>query len=238
MESASEFSVYRLQVSIFSSNEELKPASALRHVLRSDWSTEYDATPTSIQLPPGLPSGFPEVTLSNERGSRRLEIARERVNLIRENRLGEDDFSIGEAIGDLAERGWEIYQSQRVSIGRLAAVAVRFVRVNNPGRALAQQYFDKRWLNAPFNRPEGLEIHAHKVFNLRANLPVNSWVRLRTGIIESDDYNAVTIEQDINSLEGERQSRRFDHQRTKEFFELVVSQFDEILDLYFPENED
>jgi hypothetical protein len=237
MVAASQFAVYRLQVSMFSSTEELRPAFALRHALRKEWSAEYDATPTSIQLPPGLPPEIPEVTLSNESGSRRLEIARERVNLVRENRVGEDEFSIKESIGELAERGWEIFESQRLSIGRLAVVTVRFVRVEDPGMVLAQHYFDKRWLDAPFNRPSGLEIHAHKVLDLRQNLPVNSWVRVRTGMFESDAYNAVAVEQDINSLEAERRSRSFDHVRTKEFFDLVAMQFDEILNLYFPENE-
>ena len=234
MLSASEFTDYQIQLSLFPSVADLRPAAGLRYSIRSDWGAEYGATPTSIQLPPGLPTEIPEVVLSSEDGSTRLEIARGRINLLQANLPGEGHLNINNSIMTLAERGWAIFKDQNVAVGRLAAVATRYIRVENPGKALAEHFFDERWLNAPLNRPEGLEIHAHKVFPLQDDLPVNSWVRIRTGIIGGDAYNAITVEQDINSLEQERQSRRFDYEATTEFYSIAASQFDVILRLYFP----
>jgi hypothetical protein len=65
MVSASEFVLYQVQASAFAASADLKPAASLRRVFQSDWSEQYDASPTALHLPPGLPPEIPEVTLIN-----------------------------------------------------------------------------------------------------------------------------------------------------------------------------
>jgi hypothetical protein len=150
--------------------------------------------------------------------------------------MGPDEIpaAIDVTLASFAEQIAAVFEGQSVAIGRLAAVVTRYFESTTPGRALADQFFQERWLDTAVNRPAGLEIHAHKVFNLRPRLPVNSWIRMRTGSIDSENYNAITVEQDINSLSTERHSRRFDRKQTLQFFSLVSRELDSVLRLYFP----
>ena len=117
-------------------------------------------------------------------------------------------------------------------IGRLSAGATRFVQQENPGSYLASHFCREEWLRAPFNRPDGFEIHAHKRFML-ADFEVNSWVRNKTGHLREGQRRApiVLVEQDLNTLAEEQHD--FDDGRIRQFYEAAATELDAIVQLYY-----
>jgi hypothetical protein len=131
----------------------------------------------------------------------------------------------------------ELFVAQDAGIGRLAAVASRIAHVSEPAKAIAHQYFQPRWLESPLNRPESLEVHSHKTFAYRTGYQVNSWIRIRSAGFNSPTPNVVSVEQDLNTLDDERLTRRFSQDDVAEFFGHASVELDRILTLYFPNSQ-
>lgn len=232
MVSAQDFQVQSLTASGFVAADGFNPSAALRHVLRN-WSEVYDGQTTSIPLPPGAPLDFPSVSVSSRDGAWHVEMSRTRVNLVWRRRDGQTR-NLGRTFSELAGRLVTIVEGEEASLGRLAALVTRITSVDSPGRVLARQFCRDRWLRGSLNRPEGFELHAHKTFSLLPDLTVNSWVRTKTAKGGSPEYRYVTVEQDINTLAEELETRRFNRRETRRMFAAASRELDAILDMYFP----
>ena len=235
MVAASDFTVELVQATAYAASDPLSPPRVLRHALAA-WSNLYDGTPISLPLPPGAPVEIPSVILASQDGTQRIEIAPSRVNIFVTRPIDEETLQVVNIYPDLSERLIDIFENEGIAIGRLAAVVHQAASVDAPAQALARQYFRDQWLVAPLNRPESLELHAHKIFDLRPDLPVNSWMRLRTGERIPTSEPVIAAEQDINTPEEQRAASNFDRDSTAEFFRLVTAELSTILRLYFPED--
>lgn len=238
---ASDFAVETVQATAFVAAEELAPPKVLRRVLQG-WSEVYDAEPWSIPLPPEIPLEFPGVILASRDGSQRLELARARANVFAVRVLGQDSLDLDETYQEFARRLADIFEQDDTAIGRLAAVITRSADVPSPAEAIAEQYFREEWLRAPLNQLEELEIHAHKIVELHAGLPVNTWMRIRTarrvetGAVETGAL-VLAVEQDFNTLEQDRLNRVLDRPAVENFFRAAATQLEEALLVYFPDME-
>jgi hypothetical protein len=199
-----------------------------------DWGEVYDANPVSIPLPPSIPSDVPTVTLSSGDGSRRLEIARSRANLFVIRQEDQESLDIKEIYPQLADQLATIFERDGIVLGRLAAVVHRAALSTDPAKTLARLYFQDRWLDAPLNRPEQLELHAHKVFDFPNGLLVNSWMRIRTAELVPTGDRAIAVEQDINTLQEKRGESNFQRGDVANFYRQSATELDAILRLYFP----
>ena len=121
-------------------------------------------------------------------------------------------------------------------IGRFGAIRNVYTVNENPGVLLARHFCKDTWDEAPLNRPENFELHAHKVFSLFDSLPVNSWVRNKTGNLTqgNDKKRIVLVEQDINTLTEKAKKKSFDSGQIASFFQRAASEFDTILNQYYP----
>lgn len=122
-------------------------------------------------------------------------------------------------------------------IGRLAGLATRFARHPHPGLFLARHFCDKRWEQAPLNRPESFELHAHKSFDLGVRpFVANSWVRSKTASMTETEPASpiVLIEQDINTRSQDVATHAFSRTDVAGFFADVGRELDVMLDIYYP----
>lgn len=229
---ASDFSPLTVQLAIFVAGEGLAPRSVLSIAL-TDWADVYDAEPVSLALPADIPGEVPSVIASSSDEAMQLQVAREKVSVVWQ--LRNEPRQIEEILTMAAHQLGTVTSRLDVRIGRVGAVVRRIAEADQPGVQLARQFCRDEWIRGPLNRPEGFELHAHKVFALPSGLRVNSWVRIRTAIGNAPRYQFVSVEQDINTLAEEAGSRRFRADEVQQFVALVVPEFDSILQAYFPE---
>lgn len=233
MLSSSDFRVQKLIASGFVASEGFNPSDALRHVLVS-WPDVYDGQTTSFPLPADAPPDFPAVSVASKDGSWLVEMTRARVNVAWLNQHGRTR-SLRRVFSELSKRLVMILAEQQVVVGRLAALATRVADVPAPGVALSRQFCRPKWIDGPLNRPAGFELHAHKTFDLLPELTVNSWVRIKTAKGGSPDYRYVVVEQDVNTLGPELETRNFGQRETSSIFRAAAVELDSILAMYFPD---
>ena len=63
---------------------------------------------------------------------------------------------------------------------------------------------------------------------------INSWVRCKTAKLRADNRPVILVEQDLNTLANEADSRRFEAGQIHAFFQMAAAEADEILRIYFP----
>lgn len=237
---ADDFKLASCQASIFTPDEEVSSLTFLKAVFPS-WLKHFDGEPLILprrarpkDAQPAIRE-IPTIVLSSSSGAWRCEIADARMNVVWSAlRDQENEESISEVIGTTKRFMAEYIDSLRVRVGRMAAVINRYAQHPSPGLLLARHFCQTRWGEAPLNRPESFELHAHKRFNLGAKYVVNSWVRSRTAVIGENQEPIVSVEQDLNTLSEEASSRQFSTDDVSEFLSLAAAEFDSILALYYP----
>ena len=232
MVSSTDFEVHRVMASGFVATDDFSPSKALRQILKN-WPEVYDGEMTALPLPPDVPPEVPSVLLSSKNKAWRLEISRARVNVLwlrREESLA----NLANTFAQFAERLATIFEESEAGIGRLAAIVTRQASIEDPGRTLARQFCRDELLHGPLNRPEGFELHAHKRFQLLPEFTVNSWFRIKTAKVASQEYRYVTVEQDINTPGEDLETRHFSRDETSAVFDAASHELDATLELYFP----
>jgi hypothetical protein len=138
MVKASDFETEQIQATAWVATDELQPSNLLRLVFQ-DWSDIFDAPPELLHTS-GLPAEFPGAVFVSSDGTRRLEIARNRVNIFWRH-VQDKDISDSELYLDFAARLVTLFQFEKKSIGRLAATAQRTATAESPALVLAQHFF-------------------------------------------------------------------------------------------------
>ncbi|MBI4717398.1 MAG: hypothetical protein HY763_06310 [Planctomycetes bacterium] len=198
----------------------------------------FDGDPTVLPpVPEGAPPDFPRVILESSAHEWRCELAPARANVFwrRTQTAG-----AGVELAAFFHKAAEVLQSYTravgARVGRLAALTTRFAAHEAPALFLARHFCQDRWDQAPLNRPENFELHAHKSFALTGEFRVNSWARSKTGKMSSDAEHKpiVLFEQDLNTVIEETAARTFTMEEVRRYFRAVGAELDAILKLYFP----
>lgn len=231
------FRLASCQATLFTPDEEISTPKLVGGLLPR-WLPTFDADPVLLPPAEGLPREVPRIILNSTSGSWRCEIAPARLNLFWRGTKSVSPAvtpTLTEFFRDATTLLNEYADFLKTRVGRLAAVLSRYASHPSPGLFLAGHFCQERWMTTPFNRPENFELHAHKRFSM-GEFHVNSWVRNKTGhaSIESDVQPIVLVEQDINTLQEEADTRSFDGGDVVRFFSGVSSEFDVILRLYYP----
>jgi hypothetical protein len=222
-----------LQATIFTPDEGYSTAKVMTDFYPK-LAKILDADPQVLPSAPGLPPEIPRITLMNRDDTLRLQISPVRVNLF--GMVAKDAEPDAE---QFYKQSIEIFSDYHkllaCRVGRLAAAVKRYARHETPGLFLARHFCKEEWSDKPLNRPEGLELHAHKKYELSL-FSVNSWVRSKTGQLQEEDTRIpiVLVEQDINTLAEDSDKKSFASEEIKEFFSIVLQEFDNILQLYYP----
>lgn len=234
------FQTHICQATIFTPDEEVSIPKTMDLFVKK-WDHFFDSNPTMIEITP-LPREIPKIVLKNKGDNWSCEISSAYVAVKQRTTVNSPDNIISTtefystAIEILAD-----YKAQlRARVDRMGAVINRTTPIDNAGRFLATHFCDKRWTEGqPFNRPDGFELHAHKVFDLNKEHRVNSWVRNITGMVKSAGATntVIIIEQDINTLAFADHATNLTEDKLKSFFSDIPLKFDEILKLYYPSGD-
>ena len=233
--SPKDFELAAAQAVVFTPDGELSTAVVLRDLLPR-WGSHFDADPTLLPSVPGMPPEVPRALLQNRDGTLRCELAAGRAGFHFNRAVGAAPPSIQDAFEFLIRFACEYMEVSGRRVARLAALVSRLATHESPGLFLARHFCQERWLTKPLNRPENLELHAHKRFAM-GEFAVNSWVRNKTGFLGTPtgtNEPIVIVEQDLNTLIEDAPTRRFSTADARQFYSLAVKEFDTILGLYYP----
>jgi hypothetical protein len=202
------------------------------------WGQRFDGEPTVLPLPPEMPREVPRVILQSQDEAWRCEIAPGRVSVVWRRRKTDSESLPTDSVFGVSQDLIQQYRdATKCRVSRLAAVVSRIAPISDPGMVLSRHFCREEWWTAPFNRPENFEIHAHKKFTLDGWIQVNSWVRNKTGSMAADgtpERKVVVVEQDINTLVEDEQTRDFTIAEIQRFYKSVAPELDSILKLYYP----
>jgi len=233
---AKDFHVASCQATLFTPEEAVSAVKLIKGLLPS-WVSRFDQEPMVLPFGGEVPREIPRLILQSKDGARRCEIASERINLLwRKVSPDAPEPTLAEFYGDASLQLVEYQQFLGARVGRIAAVINRYAEHPEPARFLTRHFCDRRWGDAPLNRPESLELHAHKQFALGGRFIVNSWVRNRTGTVSLSGGSSavVMVEQDLNTLHEEVPSRSYSDAEIRAFFDEAAREFEVIMRLYYP----
>jgi len=221
------------QATIFTLDEDYSTAKVMTDFYPKV-SKILDADPQVLPAPSGMPTEIPRITLMNKDNTLRLQISPVRLSFF--GRVAKDAKPQTEQFYKQAITLFcDYHEILARRVGRLAAVIKRYATHETPGLFLARHFCKEEWSDKPLNRPESFELHAHKKYNLSL-FNVNSWVRSKTGQLQEKGISIpiVLVEQDINTLAEDSDDKSFAPDEIKEFFSIILQEFDNILQMYYP----
>ncbi len=234
MPTTTEFEIISIQTTVFTPSLSFAAPKLMTSALEK-WGELFDSSPISMPLPSDAPSEIPRIILQSSTMHHKLELAPKRANLFWLRQAETDKIILEDYLCFAAGLLCDYVNIVSGKVGRIAAVLNRSLIDPNPGLFLAQHFCKEKWLSAPFNRPESFEIHSHKRYSLADRFNVNSWVRCKTGfLVKPDRKSIILVEQDINTIPEEMETREFSDEEIRDFSRLVEVEFDSILSLYFP----
>lgn len=212
---------------IFSTSEILKKLIELAPDM-------LDGDPTVLPLPEDAPHEIPRITLESKEKTYKLEVAPARINFFQNKIKEEDKVEPQEFVQRAGEVLISLLNGIGVNCGRIAAVINRFSYQDDPGKEIALHFCRDNFIEEPFDRPSEFELHSLRKYDFLQSFKVNSWVRIRSGRIKSEDglsRPVVFAHQDINTLAEE--TKTYNSEEILSFYKGVCSEFDKILKLYF-----
>lgn len=219
-----------IQVSAWVTGDPLSPGSLVRHVLQ-DWGAMFDADPVVLPMGGVLEGQFPSVIVESTTSQYRLEIADRRITIIW-RRVAAQAEGIESVATELQRPLVGLLGVAQVTVGRVAIVVNWAAEDKLPVDVLARQFFREDKLGGPGGPPRNFEVHVHNKFELLASLTVNSWVRIRTGEVIGQEHRNVFVQQDINTLAEELETRNFSPADMSAFFTAATTKMPEVLSYY------
>jgi hypothetical protein len=199
---------------------------------------EFDGDPTVLPLPQDVPLPVPRIILNDRIGSKKLEVAPERINYYRLKANSEDLISVEGFFSSAASLLTIYLERTGAKCGRIAAILTRFSYKDNPAIEIASHFCKEQFNVRPFNEPSNFEIHAHKKYRFMESFEVNSWVRVKSAFITLKPENRATpsviVEQDINTLSELIETINYTVSEIALFYDNILNEFNNIIHLYFP----
>jgi len=239
--SHADFTLVRIRAAAFSAREIDAPSVRVLTEFLSKYKERFDKSPSLLPEEDKLgrmllPPEMPLITLASKQGDWSLTVAKSRVDVFRAATVEEKRLPASALYTECSPVLDQFIEQFDVEVGRLGTVFERYCVTKDPGGALARYFCQERWTGAddPLSRPQGFELHAHKVFELTPGLAVNSWVRCKTGVVTGAvEGPAIIVEQDINTLVGDK-GQKFSKEQRDTFFKRVSDEVERILISYFP----
>lgn len=224
-----------LQVSIFTPAVLFSKTKVLERMI-GNFADSFDGDTVAIPIPEDAPKEIPRIALHSADGKLKLDIAESRVNLFRYRKDNDVGIDTNQIL-DFSFRVIKEYKDCTQSIiGRLALVAVKFLRNEKAASTLASYFCKERFTKGLFDQAHDFEIHSHKKYTLE-KFNVNSWVRCQTRRSAQDNQPIILVTQDINTLAEELETRDFSLKQVKAFLQVAHREQEQILCQYFPKKE-
>jgi hypothetical protein len=232
-----EFTLQLVQTVVFTpEHAAFASGKAVATILASS-QDRFDGEMQVLPLPAEVPPEIPPVQLRSSDGRWGLSMAPARIDSVWRILAGASPPSLLAVVSECALVQERYVREMRVRVGRVALIVHRVCPVENPAQALIERFCNEASRREPFNRSESFEIHNHKVYAPRRegiDYEVNSWVRCKTAKLVADNRPVILVEQDMNTLATELESRRFEPVQLHAFFQMAAVEADEILRKYFP----
>ncbi len=231
---AKKFNLITLQASIFTPALQFSANKTLGGLV-SKFSSIFDGPPISFPLPQTAPQDIPRLILKDSAEKFKLEVTLNRVNCFRylksdDGIIDQDDF-----FKQVVLIFKEYVSLTFAKIGRLAIVAVRVMKEENPGEVLAQHFCKDKWIEGKL-LPYNFEVHSHKKYTLDG-FNVNNWFRCKSGRMIKSTDNVIVVEQDMNTLSEELEKKDFSMGQITEFLGKAFMEQYNLLATFFPNNE-
>lgn len=231
------FSTQSSKIILFTSDIAFDQSKAVATLLGGLHET-FNGQVITLPMPPEAPGEIPRITLNSSDGTKTLEAGPARISILfraKDGRIETIDNQI-----DLALRSLEAYdKGLHHRISRLAINLSHFLAMADPAMVIARHFCKDELLErrenfrGPLSRTETMELHAHKRFELREGLPVNSWVRVKTMRPPPEQPSGVIVEQDINTLRERENTAAFSKDDINEIMQKFFSESKNIMELYF-----
>jgi hypothetical protein len=203
-----------------------------------NWINLFDGDPVTI--PPFPIQGAIDVPrlILESKGGWRCEIATSRISVFWVWKPESESAAptLEEFFKQTTDVFLDYHKITGLRFGRLAALANRLAKHENPAFFLASHFCKERmWKVAPLNRPETFELHAHKKFVFDNVFQVNSWARSKSGLLSEGDAQSpiVLFEQDMNTLPEDAGTKDFFDDDLRRFFGSAPKELDLVFQLYF-----
>jgi len=234
MVEASEFGIASVQTVLFTPDvSAFTPQRVLADII-GPYGGRYNGPVTSIPLPDGAPPYLPRVLLQSVDNAWRLTAAVGRMDSTWISTTAvEPSHELGRLVGECSRVLVEYAERNTFPIGRMALIVARAVQIYNPAQLLIDSFCSEDAGRTRFNNSRAFEIHNHKVYAVpEVNYEINSWMRCRTALVLNEP--GIAVEQDINTLEEELNTRVFDSDMLHDFYIRTQHEADVIMELYFP----
>jgi len=225
-----------IQASLFLSNFVFSTSKILKTVLESS-SGLLDGDPTVLPIPEDAPREIPRIILKKKDNSMKLELSPLRFNLFRIRIGDEDEISANEFLSTANKLLSEMIENIGCEIVRMAIVFERFCPHEESSSAIAAHFCKSGFMSEPFDRSSEFELHSLKKYNFLESFEVNSWVRIKSGRLQSGQGThrpVIVAQQDINTLAELMDTTIYTNEDISKFFNNILTEFDKILELYFP----
>ena len=207
----------------------------------TNWAARFDGEPSVMPSIEGFPSEVPRFNIASVDRRWKLQDAERRVNLFWERKSREDSPDEREFVDVVMEvlRPY-LALSAELRVSRMAYLAKRFSRSDEPAMELTRYFCRKEILQNPLKRPENFELHAHKTYQPEARdgktVPrINSWVRWKAAWVSEEETRVpgILVEQDLNTLADV--DAAYSNDDLAWFFSVMSSEAESILQLYLGE---
>lgn len=229
-----DFKISSLQATLFTPGLSFSSQTILSHFLK-DWGKIFDYAPISLPSDPNMPAEIPRIILQSSNKQYKIEFSLARVNLFWISNDGNKEIS-SNYFYDLSGKILCDYKNLiGAKVGRLAGVFNRINELKSPVSLIINQFCKRNLAGKVFRNCDNFEIHSHKRYELTNTYPVNSWIRFKTGFKgkRSDNIRILIIQQDINTLSEELETRDYSNEEINLFFRTIVKEFNDILRLFF-----
>ena len=213
--------------------------SATLAAVLGKFAKRFDGEVQAIPLPGEVPPDFPRIQLASTDGRWMFAAAPSRVTSSWNLKNVKETTRLDDVVASSMEPLKHHISANGAQVGRIAIVIKRACQVENSAETLIDRFCRDEVKNpdssqTPLRNSKNFEIHNYKRYGLQAELTINSWVRCRSETMGTDAISVVTVEQDMNTLAEEIETRRFNAEEIDVFFDKCVSEADEILEKYFP----
>lgn len=225
-----------IQTTLFTPSYVFSTSEVLKRVIELEQDM-FDGGPTVLPLPDDAPHEIPRITLENQDKTLKLGLAPARVDFFRSKSKKEDKIIPNDFIYMAVPFLTKLLERIGAKCGRMAAVINRFCRRDDPSKEITFHFCKENFMEAPFDRPGAFELHSLKKYEYMESLKVNSWVRIRSGVVQPENsvsHPVVIAHQDINTLAELMGTRIFAKEEISAFYGKACEEFDNILKLYFP----
>jgi hypothetical protein len=238
-----DFRTLQLQAALFTPGLAFQNAGALRLFL-TEFAEYFSTVQLAVELEAGAPPEIPRLIIQSADGRYKLEAGPSRLDLFR-TWPDNQDVAAQVAHLDWCCTVFERYlQVMSARVGRLACVLTRLAVEPKPAALISGHFCRDVFTSGTgaLNRPTDFQLHGAKRYRLGGIFDVNSWTRVKTGTVMQapeeqrigPGSGSVNVEQDINTFVEHLETRQFTADEIRTFFRMIPSEFEAILQLYFP----